>query len=532
MSSGLKVANNPPEPAPPYPGKWSRNNKSGIMLSMDEFLEEKASEWYNFVKVQSNYKNMFMTNKARLLLSHLCHCLPTRTIKQSKCRQLVQRLEGSRNVNVKMEPECCDEGMETMVGCEDRQNGEEKMEANGGNESLEAQHDNEEAEGAGSEAKRGNEDMFEAKGDTTEGFMALGGSDEDMEKLAEDGPNREERTRAVALLKNETDEFLFESKPELEEKLEAIGIRSPNKSNEVKERRESFARNYCKDKTDQELFRVGAEVNRHVRETSVFKERGINACTEYVRENMEGLSPDLVLVALSNTFQYLKFPAKTKTEKSDQKVLQSLQDTVDKLKQTNSKEGREQVRLLAAGACSLEDGVPSLGVGWRVGQEAKEMKEQLMKGKSNLLSQPKKEKRIIFPPEVHRVANRHWLEITVTEPSKHQRLKKTVKDGDETVPTQYQTSTNEEAYASFKENCTEEVGKIMKNHAQTQIEKLSKRPDSEEKQHRIKYTLEKLGNRFPCQNWFMDQRPLQVEMMHDHTTGCCKVSFLYMIYNL
>ena len=113
----------------------------------------------------------------------------------------------------------------------------------------------------------------------------------------------------------------------------------------------------------------------------------------------------------------------------------------------------------------------------------------------------------------------------MTEPGKHQRLLRVVKDGDETVPTQYQTTTNEEAYASFKETCQEEVGKIMKNHAKSYKESIMKRPESKEKQHKIKYAEEKLGNKFPCLNWFLDQRPQQVRMMDDHSTGCCMVSF-------
>ena len=59
------------------------------------------------------------------------------------------------------------------------------------------------------------------------------------------------------------------------------------------------------------------------------------------------------------------------------------------------------------------------------------------------------------------------------------------------MPTQYQTTTNEEAYASFKETCQKEIGKIMKNHAKSYKESILKRPESTEKQHNVKDLEEK-----------------------------------------
>ena len=70
------------------------------------------------------------------------------------------------------------------------------------------------------------------------------------------------------------------------------------------------------------------------------------------------------------------------------------------MKQSNSKQGKDQMRLLAAGACSLENGVPSLDMSWRIEMEAKEMKKQLMSGENEILTPPKKNEREGYPPEV------------------------------------------------------------------------------------------------------------------------------------
>jgi hypothetical protein len=129
----------------------------------------------------------------------------------------------------------------------------------------------------------------------------------------------------------------------------------------------------------------------------------------------------------------------------------------------------------------------------------------------------------VFPTKVNEVAQKRWEEITVTEPAKHRRLRKVVKDGEETVPTKYQTMTNDECYQSFKESCTQEIGFIMKEHARQIVQTHSKRPDSTDKQWRLKYATEELPRKFPSLSWFVDQRPAEVKMMHDHTTGLCKV---------
>ena len=498
------------------------------MLSRNEFLEQKASEWYHFVKGKPKFQKAFMANKVKLLFHHLRNWLSKNTITHARCRQLVLSMEASKNADEKkMQEEVVGIGQvggekgPGRLGTSDREgfNEVEMIGAQGLNkevteEGMKAQENDKED----METNEGNKEAMEEDFENREDNLRNSPKEQDTIK-------RVDKEWAVKLLTSKSDEYLFESKPELEEKIQLMGICPLKNSWELKERRESYGRNFCDPRTDLDLFKEGAEVNRHVKETAIFKKRGKSACADFVKHNMEGLSPDRVLVALSHTVKELKIDGKTKTEMSDQKVLHSLQETVDKLKQSNSKQGKDQMRLLAAGACSLENGVPSLDLSWRIEMEAKEMKKQLMSGENEILTLPKKNEREGYPPEVKQVAHRHWIQITVTEPGKHQRLLRVVKDGDETVPTQYQTTTNEEAYASFKETCQEEVGKIMKNHAKSYKESIMKRPESKEKQHKIKYAEEKLGNKFPCLNWFLDQRPQQVRMMDDHSTGRCKVSF-------
>ena len=125
--------------------------------------------------------------------------------------------------------------------------------------------------------------------------------------------------------------------------------------------------------------------------------------------------------------------------------------------------------------------------------------------------------------QVKQLADQHWEAITTPEPAKHRRPGRAVKDGEETVPTRYQTTTNEEAYQSFKETCSEEVGIVMTRQSLELVEKYSERKDSEDKQYRLQHAREVVPGKFPGLIWFIDQRPPEVKMLTDHTTGLCKV---------
>ena len=57
--------------APKYPGKWTRNNKSGSPLSRCEYLESEAKKWVDKVKDLDKYNTTSTTAKTHLLREHL-----------------------------------------------------------------------------------------------------------------------------------------------------------------------------------------------------------------------------------------------------------------------------------------------------------------------------------------------------------------------------------------------------------------------------------------------------------------------------
>ena len=122
-----------------------------------------------------------------------------------------------------------------------------------------------------------------------------------------------------------------------------------------------------------------------------------------------------------------------------------------------------------------------------------------------------------------RLAVQHWTDTTVTEPAKHGRPHGAVQDGAETVPTRYQTTTNDEAYAAFRESQAAEVGRIMSKHGSSLVQMYSKRKESADREYRLQYASQVLPSKFPSQTWYIEQWPPEVKMLHDHTTGLCKV---------
>ena len=83
--------------------------------------------------------------------------------------------------------------------------------------------------------------------------------------------------------------------------------------------------------------------------------------------------------------------------------------------------------------------------------------------------------------------------------------------------------TNEEAYESFKEDCREPVRALMVEHGKKMLEKVLKRPESDDKEYRIQLARDRIPDRFPSLSWFLDQKPPEVKACNDHATGLCKV---------
>ena len=255
----------------------------------------------------------------------------------------------------------------------------------------------------------------------------------------------------------------------------------------------------------------------------------------YFHQYLESKTPQELILSFSDlpsVVQKLRYCTDklkhlSKKDKSEIVALKELRETMKKLKLSKSKESRDQQKILAASVSSLEFGVPQLGLHPRVEKEALLMKRQLISGEKNVLKCLDNEKRQVFLREVKEVAIKHWEEITVTEPGKHKRLTKAVKDGEETAPVRYQTMTNEETFESFKDNCSNDVKVAMEKYAQERLAAYRRRPESEDKEYRLKYAKNVLPNKFPSQSWWLEQRPKEVKPMHNHTMGLCKVKSLY-----
>ena len=76
--------------------------------------------------------------------------------------------------------------------------------------------------------------------------------------------------------------------------------------------------------------------------------------------------------------------------------MNSLRETFETLKNSNSKEAREQKKILAAAVTSLEYGVPNLGLASREEKEVVTMKERLMSGEDMILKLPEKQPASVF----------------------------------------------------------------------------------------------------------------------------------------
>ena len=239
------------------------------------------------------------------------------------------------------------------------------------------------------------------------------------------------------------------------------------------------------------------------------------------------------LVLESELFNRL-FENVSRQEKSEIIAMKSVKETIKLLAKNPSQEARIQRKVIGASLSSPEFGLPQLGLTWREEQEAMEMKKKLVSGESSVLMMPAKKPRQVFPPEVLQLAVQHWESTTTVDPSKHKRLVKVVKDDQEVVPTRWQTTTNEEAYESFQQMHTEDIRKIMSEHAKKYKETYINRPHSADRTYRLKYA-EGIPDRFPGITWYLETKPPEVKWMNDHTTGLCKVgiqqiSLIIMIF--
>ena len=67
----ITKADCPPNIASGYPGKWGRNNRSGSLLSRNEYTEKLVKDWIDHFEGSENYQNAMLSNKAVYLTKHL-----------------------------------------------------------------------------------------------------------------------------------------------------------------------------------------------------------------------------------------------------------------------------------------------------------------------------------------------------------------------------------------------------------------------------------------------------------------------------
>ena len=246
-------------------------------------------------------------------------------------------------------------------------------------------------------------------------------------------------------------------------------------------------------------------------------------------EDLEGLSSQGILQTYSQnpvTVQESKAMKErlkhlAKKEKANRTVHKSLQDTINVLQRTPGRTARDQEKVITAASIHHRWGMPELPqVSWRTATDAKKMKFDFMQGSVAVLTPPTKAKKKIYPKQLGDLATKHWNENTTLEPALHRR--KAESDDKETIPTRYQSLTDKEQYSLFKEDCTEEITNILRRHSIEEIEKLRKRPESNDKTRRLAY-FETLPAKIPSIEWYLNFKPPQVKPMHDHTTALCKI---------
>ena len=231
---------------------------------------------------------------------------------------------------------------------------------------------------------------------------------------------------------NLSDQDLFEGAQEVESLM--------SRSSRLRERRETYGERFVTDKSDNELFCQPGNVNNVVKQTEAFLAWAEQYSKNYLNQRLTAtlLSladiPDVVLRSKVYKEKVVKL---TKRQRSEAMVMQSLQKTMTALQLSSSKESKDQQRLIAAAATSLEYGVPDLGLSRREEKKALEMKASLMEEEGAILKNPVKASRQYFPPEVVVLAQSHWENCTQLEPAKHRHLNKAVKDGEETMPTRF-----------------------------------------------------------------------------------------------
>ena len=434
----IKSEDCPDESAPPYPGKKSRNNPEGSLLNKSEFIDSEIDKWVRHFENSEKYHQTYFAVRANYLYCHM--------------KRLFVSSKDIKDKLIKTETKLAKESED------------ENLSQSQDQISSEMDIDNDSSDS----------DIFR---------------DDETDKKK----SRWEKETDIYKVLSLSDEELFETGLKLDDHIE--------NSAKYKQREKQ----YFLSKSDDELFKMYDRLSPYLQRSDEFKERHKQFVETYIEDNFALSSSQDILLRLSQTpsavqssevykdkLRHLSFE-----EKSERLIKKNLENTLSELKKTP--EGRKQSKIIIAAVSHPTFGDPGLNLDERTRKEVKMMKENLLKGDENTLKLLNHKKKMFYPAVVEAIARDHWMENTIVEPAK-KTGKATEEDG-EIVPDRYMDKTIKEYYENFKEECSEKVKIEMTKVSQEMIEKLLKRPDSEDKLRRLQYA-EALSRRFVIINEF------------------------------
>ena len=282
---------------------------------------------------------------------------------------------------------------------------------------------------------------------------------------------------------------------------------------------------------DVDLFADETNVSQVVKDSAQYYDRKIVYTEHFVKDTFDQASSQDILMQLSQVPKVVgesemlkgKFGHLSKTKKSEKRLVKTLNETLNKLRENPSQEARNQEKIIVAAANDTRFGDPGLNVTGRLKKIARKTKLEFLTGDRVDLKPDKFRSKGFFPEAVKVLAEKCWREnCTIIEPAKHGRPGTAVKDADETRPTIYQIISDQESYDEFKEHYENPVRSAMKLHVDTLKNKMANDTDTASKRNRMGRLDRKLAV-FPGKTWFLSQKPPETKPMHDHTTGLCKI---------
>ena len=255
-----------------------------------------------------------------------------------------------------------------------------------------------------------------------------------------------------------------------------------------------------------------------------------NFIEEYLEENFKDATIEELVNSLTPLPNYVRespvFKKKINTlsdqQKSEKRMLKNLNSTLSLLRDSSTKTALEHRKIITGAVYDHFCGFPNIDETKAVKKEAKVLKTNLLSGETSDLKPKERQKVDFFPASVKEVAEKCWrTNCTVVEPGKHTRPKSALRDGEEVIPAIYQTLTDSEAFAVFKDNYHEEVREAMEKECNDVRISVEGRRDSGSKQKLLDMLIRK-QTRFPSFSWFLQQKPKETKFRSDHCTGLCK----------